>query len=156
MVSTTTEFQTPGSVHPMEQQIACLVGGPGRPENPFIYCVDWHIDGDRLKVRSDFLSPELEKDEEGYYLTADRVEVMDGREFRLLGRSDGIVKVAGKRVDLAKIQEVLTQIPGVQDAYLFSRPITQGRGNEILALVAGDVGLEAIRNVLQEKLEPYA
>jgi acyl-coenzyme A synthetase/AMP-(fatty) acid ligase len=119
-------------------------------------CVEWHIADDVLCVRSRFLSRELETDAAGYYQTADRARPDGIRGFTLLGRTDGIVKVAGKRVDLLSIQQVLRQIPGVGDAYVFARKTEQGRENVILALVAGDVAEPFLRETLQQRFEPYA
>ena len=119
-------------------------------------CVDWRIDRESLHVRSDFLSPELETDAHGFYPTADRAEAETTAGFRLLGRSDGIVKVAGKRVDLMNIQQLLQQTPGVTDAYVFARKSGQGRENEILALAAGQTSAAELRTRLQQRLEPYA
>ncbi len=119
-------------------------------------CVDWKIDHDMLCVKSLFLSSELRRDEEGYFQTADRVEVNQNQEFKLLGRADGIIKVAGKRVDLTAVAQTLKQLPGVQDAYVFSRPVEKGRENEILALIEGDVPIDKLHEQLKSRLEPYA
>jgi acyl-coenzyme A synthetase/AMP-(fatty) acid ligase len=119
-------------------------------------CVDCTLDDERLWVRSSFLSPELARNNAGYFQTADRVALDQGRDFNLLGRCDGIVKVGGKRVDLTAVQQALKQIPGVRDAYVLSRAVHKGRENEILALVEGDLTVEALRALLQPTLEPYA
>jgi acyl-coenzyme A synthetase/AMP-(fatty) acid ligase len=119
-------------------------------------CIDWHIDDASLHVRSAFLSPELETSDDGFFRTADRAQSDGSDGFSLLGRSDGIVKVAGKRVDLIKIQQILQQIPGVNDAYVYAKTIGQGRENEIMALVAGDVAAESVRTIVQQRLEPYS
>jgi acyl-coenzyme A synthetase/AMP-(fatty) acid ligase len=118
--------------------------------------VDWRIENDALYVRSRFLSQELETDTEDFYKTADRAKPDGEQGFDLLGRSDGIVKVGGKRVDLLNIQQILKQIPGVDDAYVFAKRTEQGRENVILALVAGDVTEPFLRETLQQRLEPYA
>ena len=119
-------------------------------------CVDWNIEKERLWVKSNFLSPELKKSDAGFFNMADRVTAAPDQSFNLLGRSDGIVKVAGKRVDLSAIQQALKSIPGVRDAYVFSRAVGKSRENEILALVASELQVEKLRAALQPKLEPYA
>lgn len=136
--------------------IALRCRAAGRPGLTPYSCVDWRIENDALYVRSRFLSQELETDTEDYYLTADRAKPDGEQGFDLLGRSDGIVKVAGKRVDLLNIQQILKQIPGVEDAYVFAKRTEQGRENVILALVAGDVTEPFLRETLQQRLEPYA
>ena len=62
--------------------------------------VDWKVVDERLCVRSAFISPEIPRDSEGFFMTGDRVRNDDNNKFLLLGRVDGIVKVGGKRVDI--------------------------------------------------------
>ncbi len=119
-------------------------------------CVDIKIDDEKLWVCSDFLSAELEKNPDGFYQTADRVKQDGHTGFQLLGRSDGIVKVGGKRVDLAKVQQTLKETPGVRDAYVFALPVKSGRENEILALVEGQLEEDHLRRLTDNRLEPYA
>jgi acyl-coenzyme A synthetase/AMP-(fatty) acid ligase len=136
--------------------IALRCRAAGRPGLIPYSCLAWRIEDEALYVRSRFLSRELETDAAGFYRTADRAQPDGDQGFALLGRSDGIVKVAGKRVDLLSIQQVLRQIPGVDDAYVFARKIEQGRENIILALVAGDVAEPLLRETLQQRFEPYS
>ncbi|MCA9663571.1 MAG: AMP-binding protein, partial [Myxococcales bacterium] len=59
--------------------------------------VDVDVSG-RLLLDSPFLPPT----EARPYVAGDRIELLeDGRSFHLLGRSDGIIKIGGKRVSLA-------------------------------------------------------
>ena len=122
---------------------------------PFSY-IDIRIDGERLYVRSDFLSDELRRDAQGYFLTTDRVTPMDRAGFEILGRSDGIIKVGGKRVDLANIAQVIADIAGVEDAYVFAVPVDSGRENEIIAMVAGRVDADQVIKAAKNSLPPYA
>ena len=128
----------------------------GQPDLTPFSCVQWQIQDESLQVRSDFLSPELATTPEGFFQTADRVQSDGSQGFRLLGRSDGIVKVAGKRVDLANVQQTLQGVVGVEDAYVFAKKTAQGRENVILAVVAGAVALEDLRAELHKRLEPYS
>ncbi len=82
--------------------------------------IEWRIQDEKLSVRSEFISPDLPKDIEGYYITEDRVENSGDNCFTHLGRADGIIKVAGKRVDLREIENKLKQIPGVADVIVIS------------------------------------
>lgn len=119
-------------------------------------CLDIKIDNQKLWVRSDFLSAELLKNADGFYETADRV-VSDGRVgFQFLGRSDGIVKVGGKRVDLTSVQQTLKKVSGVRDAYVFAMSVQSGRENEILALVEGQVEEGHLQRSIMARLEPYS
>nr|MCU0589400.1 hypothetical protein [Syntrophobacteraceae bacterium] len=47
------------------------------------------IEGEQLRVCSDYLSPELALDEEGYFAVGDRVKATVDNRFELLGRADG-------------------------------------------------------------------
>ena len=117
-------------------------------------CIEWKITDERLCVRSPFVSPDLPVDGGGYYLTGDRVEPAGAGGFSLLGRADGIVKVGGKRVDLNEVREKIMGVPGVRDAYLFSR---EGRrGADISAVIESDAAEAGIRERLPGLLEPYA
>jgi len=122
---------------------------------PFSY-VDIKIEGERLYVRSDFLSDELRKDAKGYFLTTDRVTPADRVGFEVLGRFDGIIKVGGKRVDLANIRQVIADIPDVEDVYVFAVPVNSSRENEVIAIVAGLVDVDQVIKVAKKSLPPYA
>ena len=98
-------------------------------------CIEWKILSERLCVRSDFISPDLPRDAEGYFITSDRVSQVEGNLFRFLGRADHIVKIAGKRVDLEEIRERIRRIPGVTDAFITVLPPNRTQRAEIAALV---------------------
>lgn len=120
------------------------------------YGVEYRISDERLLVKSDFISDDLPRNGDGFYLTGDRVELLDNGKFRLLGRADGIVKVGGKRVDLAEIQDKIKSISGVMDAVVLSIPVSGGRENEISAIVEGSVEEQGVRIHLMGSLEAYA
>ena len=69
-----------------------------------------------------FLSPELPKDEAGWFHTADRVARLDERRFRLIGRAELMVKVTGKRVDLDAVRSTLAALLGVAEALMVALP----------------------------------
>ncbi len=118
--------------------------------------VHTRIEGERLYVRSPFLSPNLETDADGYFLTGDRVNPETGGGFMLLGRADGIVKVGGKRVDLEGVRACMMDLPDITDALVMSLPAKGARENDIVALVEGHVDISAIRQALSGKVESYA
>ena len=75
--------------------------------------VDLSVSGDGLlQVDSPFVSDAWN----GSFCSADRVELLDARRFRLFGRADSIVKIGGKRVSLAAIEHTLAACEGVTDA----------------------------------------
>ncbi|WP_049631737.1 AMP-binding protein [Cellvibrio sp. pealriver] len=49
----------------------------------------------------------------------DRIETHDGRRFRLLGRSDDMIEIAGKRGSLQEMNKLLLATPGVVDGVVF-------------------------------------
>lgn len=118
--------------------------------------VSWKLTGSRLSVKSDFTSPEMDRDEEGYCLTGDEVLQEKDNRFSLLGRADGIVKVAGKRVDLLDVQTKIKKLPTVSDAYVMALPTDKGRESVIAALVVCDLTETHLKKLLADVLEPYA
>jgi len=118
--------------------------------------VSWRMSGKRLAVRSDFISREMERDADGFCVTGDEVQPDKNDRFILLGRADGIVKVAGKRVDLLDVQSKIQSLPTVRDAVVIALPAEKGRENVIAALVACDLTERQIKKMILEKLEPYA
>ena len=114
------------------------------------------IEGERLYVRSPYLSPDLGTDADGFFRTGDRVREKAGGGFILLGRADGIVKVGGKRVDLEGVQACLRDLPGITDALVLALPAGRARENEVVALVEGKIDIVDLRQALSGKVEPYA
>lgn len=49
----------------------------------------------------------------------DRIETEDGRAFRLLGRGDDMIEIAGKRGSLQEMNKLLLATPGVIDGVVF-------------------------------------
>jgi acyl-coenzyme A synthetase/AMP-(fatty) acid ligase len=118
--------------------------------------VSWKLIGQRLSIRSDFVSPEMERDVEGYCLTGDEARTEKDNRFVLLGRADGIVKVAGKRVDLLDVQNKIKTLPTVRNAVVVALPAEKGRESVIAAVVACDLTETHLKKLLMDMLEPYA
>ena len=119
--------------------------------------VDWKISRERLLVRSPYISLQTPRDQNGFFITGDRVEARPGNSFILKGRMDGITKVAGKRVDLKEIREAIRQQPGVEDCFVLTLPDAGGRENRISALVqAAVLDKEKLISKLKTVVEPYA
>ncbi len=119
--------------------------------------IDWQTDGERLLVKSPFISPNAQLNEAGFFRTGDRVEALTNTTFLLQGRVDGIIKVGGKRVDLEKIREVIKEQDGIQDCFVLTKTTDDGRGNHIQALVQGnDLDLNGLFAALQSILDPWA
>lgn len=87
----------------------------------------------------------------------DRIELRPGGRFVLLGRRDGVVKVAGKRVALRELEERLLAVPGIRDAAAVAQPSPGLRGTEIwLAVAADGLGPARVREILAAWLDPVA
>jgi acyl-coenzyme A synthetase/AMP-(fatty) acid ligase len=119
-------------------------------------CVDWKIEGDRLLVRSDFLSPGIDRNDDGFFDIGDQAQPVSQDRFKLIGRADRIIKVAGKRVDIEEVKNKIIQIANVTDALVFSTKSRTGRGNEIWALVEGKVEKNELKQHIMAMLDPYA
>ncbi len=118
--------------------------------------VDWKISRERLLVRSPYISPQAPRDTDGFFMTGDRVKAAPENSFALMGRVDGITKVAGKRVDLEEIRETIRQLPEVEDCFVFTLPAPDGRENQICALVQAPVlQKKELLTRLQAGLESY-
>ncbi|MGE0314575.1 MAG: AMP-binding protein [Lautropia sp.] len=68
---------------------------------------------------------------------SDRLELLDPTHFRLLGRDNDMVNVAGKRTSIGYLDAMLLSIPGVEDAAFVHR---EGRPGEVDRLTAFFVG----------------
>lgn len=127
-------------------------GESWRPMDP----VSWTIREGRLCVSSVFLCPTLPRDDDGFFMTADCVDADGGDRFILRGRTDDIVKIGGKRVDLSAVQAKLKRIPGVRDAVVIAVPAGRGRQNELAALVATGLDAPRVKRRLARMSEAYA
>ncbi|MES2696969.1 MAG: class I adenylate-forming enzyme family protein [Verrucomicrobiota bacterium] len=70
-------------------------------------------------------------------------------ELALIGRMGRFVKIAGRRLNLAEVEQALKRVPGVRDALVV--PHT-GRADALAAAVATDQTAEALREKLRETL----
>ena len=118
--------------------------------------VSWKLVESRLSVKSDFASLEMERDTEGFCITGDDAREEKDNRFVLLGRADGIVKVAGKRVDLLDIQNKIKTLPTVSDVVVLAMPADNGRESVVAAAIACDLTETHVKKLLMEMLEPYA
>ncbi len=107
-----------------------------------------------LTVQSPFVGYEWQ---EGFQ-TADRVTLLEDNRFHLLGRADSMVKIAGKRISLTGIENILTYCPGVNDAAVISVPVNGIiRDKALWAVVAASaehaLSTQIIQAFLQKKLD---
>lgn len=86
---------------------------------------------------------------------ADVLEVLSPTRFRLLGRSNDLINVAGKRSSLAHLNHHLNSIEGVQDG-AFWLPPDPGRGDVVrlaALVVAPGVSREALLAALRDRVD---
>jgi acyl-CoA synthetase (AMP-forming)/AMP-acid ligase II len=123
-------------------------GTVGRPADG----VQTRIDGEQLLValRDD---PYVERDSgrwsDGWFRTGDRVSRDPGGEIRVLGRADTLVKIAGRKVDLAEIERLVGTLPSVREV------VVVHEDGCIAAWVAGPVGEQTVRSWCEAHLAPY-
>ncbi len=88
----------------------------------------------------------------GRFSPADRGKFNDLGELVLLGRTDRVVKIGGRRVNLAEIEASIKSLPGIHDAH-----VQAVGGNEASLAAAAATGLSAgeIRRQLLTRLASW-
>lgn len=85
----------------------------------------------------------------------DVLDVLSEREFRLLGRANDIIHVAGKRTSLAHLNFQLNRIEGVDDgAFWLPDDVVEGVVRPVAFVVAPRLDKRSIIAALREHLEP--
>ena len=86
---------------------------------------------------------------------ADVLELQDERHFRLLGRANDLIHVAGRRSSLAHLNYHLNRVDGVQDgAFWLPDDTADGVVRPIAFVVAPTLSRAALIAALRERLEP--
>lgn len=88
----------------------------------------------------------------GRFSPADRASVNALGELVLMGRTDRVVKVGGRRLDLAEVEAAMRSVPGIRDAFAH-RPA--GAEEPLAAAVATDLRAAEIRRLLACRLAPW-
>lgn len=95
----------------------------------------------KLYVKSDhgmvgYLQHDFTLDSDGYFTTGDLVEEHEGY-LKILGRESDSVNIGGEKVSLIEVEEILLNVPGVQDVRVYGEKhvIT---GNVLVAEVVWD------------------
>lgn len=81
----------------------------------------------------------------------DEIEVLDKRRFRLLGRPQNMLKVAGKRYSLDALTHELQSIDGVCDAVALVPPASE---RPAALVVSSQLEPAQIRQILSHRLDP--
>ena len=86
---------------------------------------------------------------------ADLLQLEDDRRFRLLGRANDIVQIAGKRSSLAHLDYHLNSLPGVQDgAFWLPEDVPDAVVRTVAFVVAPGVEAAALLAGLRARVEP--
>lgn len=124
--------------------IATRSGDGGAPWRPLPGVQVAQGSAGRLVVRSPYLARGGTE-----HVSNDRIELFPDGTFEHLGRDDGTVKVAGKRVRLDEIEALVLDLQGVDDVAALIEDVDGLRGSEIrLAVVAPGWSAEEIRRQL--------
>ncbi len=107
-------------------------------------------DNDELWVTSSFA------DRDGRErATGDRGSLDQEGRFVHAGRTDGVVKVGGKRISLQEVEMLVRAAPGVRDAVARAHAVAGFRGEEIRLLVAADgLSIEQLKEYLLPRIDP--
>ncbi len=85
---------------------------------------------------------------------ADVLELIDAQRFRLLGRANDIIHVAGKRSSLAHLNFHLNRIDGVDDgAFWLPDDVAEGVVRPVAFVVAPTLTARQIIDALRRELE---
>ncbi|SHM49372.1 AMP-binding protein [Rhizobacter sp. OV335] len=89
-------------------------------------------------------------------LLADVLEVLSPTRFRLLGRSNDLINVAGKRSSLSHLNFQLNSIDGVRDGAFWLPPAdsVEGIARTVAFVVTGTLTREALLAALRLRLDP--
>jgi acyl-coenzyme A synthetase/AMP-(fatty) acid ligase len=110
-------------------------------------CVRARRKGDSIEVSGDCLSETV--------ILSDRLDMAADGRFRLLGRSQDMLNIAGKRASLADLNLRLNSIEGVEDgAFLAPDDSMEARGRLIAFVVASRLSKNEILTALRPLMDP--
>jgi len=112
---------------------------------------------EKLNISSDFVSPFLLKEKietlHQPYQTEDVVEIEEDG-FKLLGRSNKLIKIAGKRISALQIEKILEEIPEINRCIvelIYKKELL--RSEQILITIEATNRVQ--KRVLKEKISQY-
>jgi acyl-coenzyme A synthetase/AMP-(fatty) acid ligase len=85
---------------------------------------------------------------------SDHLELHDSTRFRLLGRFEDMVNIAGKRASLVMLNQRLLEIPGVEDGAFIVPPDDSASSTRLAALVvAPALSKRALLQALAQRID---
>jgi acyl-coenzyme A synthetase/AMP-(fatty) acid ligase len=88
----------------------------------------------------------------GRFSPADRARLNARGELVLTGRTDRVVKVAGRRVDLAEVEASLRVLPGIREAFAH---VGTGADAPLAAAVATELPAAEVRRLLRARVASW-
>lgn len=104
------------------------------------------LPGQRIRV----CSPAVFRN--GAHTPADRARIGSDGRIVLLGRTGRMVKVSGRRLDLAELEATLRGLPGITDAFVAPHP---DNPEELATILATPLDAQALRTLLRTHLAPW-
>lgn len=156
------EFQEKYDSHVVQLFGSTETGGIAYKEGK---TMEWHplegvkiaTEDDKLSVESPFISGYILKEDikklKQPYLTEDIVEIEDDK-FRLIGRSNKLIKIAGKRISATQIENILEEIPEVNKAIVtlvYKQELL--RSEQIIITLEAKEKLD--KRLIKEKISQY-
>ncbi len=115
-------------------------------------CVEIAESDNMLNISSPFVAQKILdntiKKVEFPFQTEDIVEMLSPHEFKLLGRSSNLAKIAGKRISTLQIEGIVESLEGVECALVKVRKDEKALRDEIL-----DIYIESNRDIKQKELK---
>ena len=88
----------------------------------------------------------------GSFTPADKASLNTHGELVLLGRTGRLVKIAGRRLDLAGLEQTLRTLPDVRDAFVVPHPQTP---DELAAVIATPLRADELKTLLRSRLASW-
>lgn len=107
--------------------------------------------GGRFRVHS-AAAFTLRNSRPGTHRMPDIGQLNEAGELELVGRVGRFVKIAGRRLNLAEVEQAFKQLPGVRDALVTSHP---ARADALAAAVATEHTAPHLRDALRDRLAPW-
>lgn len=115
----------------------------------FVALGDWRGGG---IVRGERIGPAPDSPDERQLRTGDLAQLRPDGHYDILGRMDRQVKIAGRRLDLAEVEDALCRAPGVAAAAVLADTGPDGATRVMAAVVPGPTAPEAFLPVVRRHL----
>ncbi|MFH1500499.1 MAG: acetate--CoA ligase [archaeon] len=112
--------------------------------------------GDKKKYKEKYWTLEGVKGMRKYYVTGDAA-VFDGKYFRILGRTDDVMKVAGHRISTGEMEDAVIRHKNVSEAAVVGMPDKlKGEVPVVFVKAKGKVDDKGITGLIMKEIGPIA